>query len=254
MKTLFLTLALVVFGFYLLPQKVHLISALASDSSIYSRIVFDSTLSIHHVKWIKPIKQETIEQYSERLITENGMTKEDIVIGTSFGGLVATEICKQLQPRLTILISSISMKHEKPLKFKFLNVLKLHKIIPKALLNNPNLVIKNCFGKVSPDEKEFLTDMLRKSDVKLAAWSIDQVIKYDNNVEPSHLIKINGLKDKTFHAKNIDTDYFLDGTHMMVYNKPMEISLLLNYIIRHNKKKLEQESNDNFLSDNSNQN
>jgi len=228
MKTTILTLALIISGVLLQAQKVQLISALGTDSTIYSNLGFDESFGINHIEWLKPQKRESMEAYCQRLINENQITPNDIVIGTSFGGIVATEISKMVHPRMTILISSFSIKDEKPLKFRFLQIFGCHKILPKYIFNKPGIIIGNCFGKVSEEEREYLSEMIRKNDVDLVAWSINQIMKYDNQSTPDNLFKINGKDDKTFPAKNIDTDFLVDGTHLIVYNNADLISSILH--------------------------
>jgi hypothetical protein len=231
MKTTILTLALFLSQMILYPQRVHLVSALGSDSSIYSQLTFDKSLQINHVEWLKPEKRESLEAYCDRLIEENDITSEDIVIGTSFGGIVATVISLKVHPKETILLSSISRRDEKPLNFKFMQVFRCHKVVPKFLLNKPSMVIGKCFGKVSDEERIVLCEMIRKNDVDLIAWSIDQIMKFDNMTDPPNLYKINGSQDKVFHIKYIDFDRILDGTHLMVYNMPEEVSAILDSLI-----------------------
>lgn len=232
MKTMILTLALFLSQLTIQAQRVHLISALGSDSSIYSQLSFDGSLTINHVEWLIPEKKETLESYCDRLIEENNISSEDIVIGTSFGGIVATMISLKVNPKQTILISSISRKDEKPLNFKFMQIFRCHKVVPKFLMNKPEMVIGRCFGEVSEDEKLVLSEMIVKNDVDLIAWSVDQIMKFDNMTDPANLCKINGLQDKVFHVKYIDSDFLLNGSHLMVYNMPGEVSSLLDSLIR----------------------
>lgn len=208
-------------------QKIHFISALGADSSIYSNIELSSVYPVNHVKWLIPLKNESIESYCQRLIAENDIAENDLLIGTSFGGIVAVEIGKLIQLKKIILISSISTCYEKPPKFKFLNLFRFNKLVPKALLNNPNLIIKSCFGDVSKNERTFLSAMIIHYNVDLVYWSLNQIMKFDNKTTHRNIVKINGCNDKTFPIKNIRTDYMIDGTHLMVYSNAKEISKVL---------------------------
>ena len=232
MKTTILTLALLLSQMTMKSQCVHLISALGCDSSIYSRLSLDQSRQVNYVDWLKPLKKESLEEYCDRLIAENHITSGDIVIGTSFGGIVASMISVKVNPKQTILISSISRMDEKPEKFRFMQIFRCHRIIPKFLMDEPALTIGNCFGKVSDEERAFLSEMIRRNDVDLIAWSVDQIMRFDNMTEPANLYKINGRQDKVFHAHHIESDFILDGTHLMVYNMPEEVSSIINSLIR----------------------
>lgn len=229
----------ILFSVQMRAQTVHLISALGADSTIYSNIELDASFKVNHVVWIKPFKRETLRNYCSRIIRLNQIEEDDIIIGTSFGGIVATEIGKLTGAEKVILISSISMGSEKPPKFKFLKVFRFNKLIPKPMLNNPKIIIKSCFGKVSEEEEAFLSEMILDYDVDLVYWSLNQIMKYENDVSPAYLIKINGSGDKTFPSKYINTDYEIEGTHLMVYNKAKKISNMLNTLIKEDCKDTE---------------
>lgn len=231
MKTMILILALLFSQSQIQSQRVHLISALGCDSSIYSKLSLDESTQVNHVKWLSPLKNESLDSYCDRLIEENQISSRDIVVGTSFGGLVATIISSKIHPAATILISSISRQDEKPFNFRFMQIFRCHKIVPKCLMNKPGVVIGKCFGKVSDEERAFLQEMVVKNDVGLVAWSVDQIMRFDNMTDLPNLYKINGLHDKVFPSKNIHTDFTLDGTHLMVYNQPAEISAILRSLI-----------------------
>jgi hypothetical protein len=209
-------------------QKIHFVSALGADSTIYSNIELNTIFPVNHVEWLIPLKKESIESYCQRLIAENNISSNDILIGTSFGGIVAVEIGKIIQPKKIILISSISNQNEKPAKFKFLKLFRFNKLIPKSWLNNPDLIIRSCFGDVTTVEREFLSAMIIHYNVELVYWSLNQIMKFDNKVIHENVVKINGSRDKTFPIKNIRTDYLIDGTHLMVYSNAKEISKVLN--------------------------
>lgn len=234
MKKVYLILFLLLGLIAANAQKIYFISALGADSSIYTHIKLESTYCIKYVEWLIPLKKESITHYCSRLIDENQISNNDIVIGTSFGGIIATEIGKLIHLKKLILISSISTSDEKPSRFKFLRIFRFNKLIPKSMLNNPKLIIKSCFGEVSVDERYFLSEMIKNYNVDLVYWSLNQIMKFNNRINPKNLVKINGSNDKTFPSKNIRTDYLIDGTHLMVYNNALEVSSLLNELLREN--------------------
>ncbi len=231
MKNFILLLVFMLSSMLISAQKIFLISAMSSDSNIYTNIHISSPYQIHHVAWLKPFENESLESYCGRLIEINNISEEDIIIGTSFGALVATIIGKTVRNSKTILISGFSTKDEKPFKFKFLKIFPFHRMIPRKWLKSPRMIISKCFGKVTPEERAFLTEMIRGYDTDLIFWSIDQIVKFDNTIQPPGLVKINGSRDRTFNTKGIHRDILLDGTHLMVYNQAELISAVLNGLL-----------------------
>ena len=90
---------------------IYCFSGLGADKRVFKHLKLDANLI--HVDWIEPFENESIKSYSKRLslkIPEDG--KNFGILGVSFGGLIATEISKILNPKITILISSAETKYE----------------------------------------------------------------------------------------------------------------------------------------------
>ena len=85
-------------------MKVYGISGLGADKRVFEKLTLD--LELIPIDWITPYKNERIEDYAKRLSKKIDKKEEFIIIGVSFGGLIATEISKILKSKLTILISS----------------------------------------------------------------------------------------------------------------------------------------------------
>jgi esterase/lipase len=85
---------------------------------------------------------ETIIEYSKRLIEKYGIGKEEEfgILGVSFGGLVATEISKLTKPKFTILISSVETRTELSGIIKLAGKSRLIELIPEKLLNPPKAI------------------------------------------------------------------------------------------------------------------
>ena len=87
-----------------------------------------------HIQWEDPHRGETLEHYAGRLLNQV-TTEHPILVGLSFGGLVAVEMAKQSQPAQVVLLSSVSTAAEIPVYFKLFRWLPIHLILPlKRLL------------------------------------------------------------------------------------------------------------------------
>lgn len=49
-------------------------------------------MNLFQIEWIEPLPNETIEQYAKRLAQCIDTSQPYVIIGVSFGGLIATEI------------------------------------------------------------------------------------------------------------------------------------------------------------------
>ena len=79
--------------------NIFLISGLGADKRTFDFLQLDFHESVTYVEWIKPLKNETIESYSTRLIHKYKIGQNSVLIGLSFGGLISIEISISLSSR-----------------------------------------------------------------------------------------------------------------------------------------------------------
>ncbi|SDF62642.1 Thioesterase domain-containing protein [Pedobacter terrae] len=79
-------------------MNAYFISGLGADQRIFSRLKLSEKISIIHVEWINPNKNETLEVYAERLSRIIDTSKPFALVGVSFGGMIAVELAKLLKP------------------------------------------------------------------------------------------------------------------------------------------------------------
>ena len=77
-------------------------------------------------------QRNNLEHYGTRLL-DQVTTAKPILIGLSFGGLMAVEVAKQIDVEKTILIASAKTKNEVPFYYRFAGHLGLHKLLPSRL-------------------------------------------------------------------------------------------------------------------------
>ena len=209
-------------------ETVYCISGLGADERLFQFIDIDAKKKA--IKWIKPYKNENLREYAKRLEGQIEKNSKIILIGVSFGGIVAIELSKILNPELTIIVSSIKNEKELPLYLRVIGKLKLHKLVPVRMLHKSDKIMRYFFGIEKEDEsKLLLKDMLKKTDSAFIKWSIDQILKWKNEEDATHLFHIHGTHDRIFPVRKINgATQIQEGTHLMIVNKATEISTLLN--------------------------
>ena len=143
-------------------MTAYFISGLGADRRVFGRLKLPPNFIIRHIEWIEPLKNESLFEYSKRLSDQMPEKKDFILVGLSFGGLVAIEINKILPAKKIILISSISNKNELSLRYRLLNLLKLHKIIPAFVLKSPMTIIYWFFNAKQRAERKLLKYYVKK--------------------------------------------------------------------------------------------
>lgn len=215
---------------YIMPPKIYILSGLGADERVFQLLDF-SGMEVVFIKWIRPEKDEKIEAYAKRLCSQI-TTEKPILIGLSFGGMMAIEISKIIPAEKIILLSSVKTKDEVPLYIKLLGKLGLHKVVPIWFLKHANLIANWAFGLITVFEKRLLKLILLEMDAKYVRWAIHQVFTWQNEIVPQNLTHIHGTADRIFPIQNVNADYEIDnGGHFMVLNKHKEVSKIIRELL-----------------------
>jgi len=177
---------------------------------------------------MEPLKKESFFSYCKRL-SEQIINRDDFVlVGVSLGGIISVELNKILQPRQTIIISSIATRHELPPALKFISLFKLHKLVPAGLYKWYNPVLGWYFGAETEREKELLKMYAKNASKKYMKWAVNEILNWKNDQRPSNLFHIHGTADRIFPYQYTHADVKIKGgTHLMVHNRADEISRIL---------------------------
>jgi pimeloyl-ACP methyl ester carboxylesterase len=208
-------------------MTIYGISGLGADERVFQSLTLSQ--KIQPVHWIPPKAGETIESYASRL-TEQIKDDNFILIGVSFGGLVAVEIGKIKKPRLTILVSSAETADDLKLAYKIIGRSGIIKFIPSFLFNPSKPLMYWLFGAKN---KKLLKDILNDTDLEFSKWAIIKLTQWSNQEKVQNLVKIHGTKDKLIsYRKSVETVQVKDGQHFMIVDKAKEISLIIEEKIK----------------------
>jgi hypothetical protein len=146
----------------------------------------------------------------------------------SMGGMVAIEISKILNPRFTIIISSITGHHELPWYYKLAGALHLHKLAPASFFSSPTSIAFYLIGAHDPDSKKLLSQLTKDSNPAFVKWALSGILKWRNKVRPENLFHIHGTKDKILPVHFTKPDACVEGGgHFMVYTLAGQVSKLI---------------------------
>lgn len=206
-------------------MKVYAISGLGADERVFDYLNINA--EIIPIEWIDPIKNEGIIEYSKRLSKVIDTTEKICLLGVSFGGLVATEISKILNPELTILISSAETKKELRWIYRWFGKTKLIKLLPVNFFDPPRWIAHVLFGT---ENKKLLSQILDDTDLNFAKWAVGELITWGNETKLNNSLKINGTKDKLIPPKgNLEMVLIDGGAHFMIVDRAEEISKIINF-------------------------
>lgn len=206
-------------------RKIYIFSGLGVDKRVFDNIDF-SGLNIAFVDWIDPLKNETFESYAKRISKD--FERDAILIGLSFGGMLAVEVSKIIPVKKVILIASAKNKNELPKWFLLVGKLKLNRIVPSSLLKTTNFITNWLFGATTSTEKLLLKNIIKDTDLTFLKWAINQIVNWKNLSVPQNCIHIHGTNDRILPAKYLKVDYKIkNGGHFMTVNKAKEIEVII---------------------------
>ncbi len=185
----------------------------------------------HYIDWIECDKNESLADYSKRLI-EQIQHPSPIIIGISFGGILAIEIAKLIPIEKVILIASVKTRGELPGYYKLVGNLGLHKLFSGATIKN--IAIKGGkFLRVTGIENgSIIKNMLDHTDDVFYKWIIDKIITWKQSTILPNVYHIHGENDKVFPYRNIENPITIkNGAHFMLVNKSKTISEKINTVI-----------------------
>jgi hypothetical protein len=211
-------------------NKIYLISGLGADKRVFKCLkIAGETI---HIDWIEPGKRESLSDYCKRLIKANEIGDRQILIGVSFGGIVAIELARITGAKYVIIISSVKNRVELPLLFHLAGKIYLHKLLPYRLLKKPSFLLRLAFGPISDKDYDLLKKIVADTDLRFLKWAINQVILLPANTLAENTIHIHGSSDRIF-TKHFIKDYISieNGGHFMVVNRADEISSIINQYI-----------------------
>jgi pimeloyl-ACP methyl ester carboxylesterase len=214
----------------ILTKHIYLFSGLGADERIFQKLDF-SGYFVSFIRWEVPMKKESIEHYAARLINQI-TTDRPILIGLSFGGLIAIEIAKQIETEKVILISSARTKKEIPTFYRLGGKLRLQKLLPLQLLKGKNLFSDWVFRDASDSEKQLLKSIFSDTNSTFLKWAIDKAVSWKNETCLKNITHIHGTSDRIFPIRLVTCDVKVEnGGHLLTLKNAEEISGILKTIL-----------------------
>lgn len=213
-----------------MKKHIYILSGLGTDERVFVNIDL-SEFNPTFIRWIDPVPGETIESYASR-IKEQIKDPNPILIGLSFGGMMAVEVSKQIKTKNVILISSAKTKNEIPFYYRLAGKTNIHKLIPFKFLKRSNSIMNWFFGTGSKEERKLLRQITHDTKPEYTRWAIDKIVKWSNTHVPANIYHIHGTRDKLLPLKQNQYNRAIpEGGHLMILNKAGELTPILKEII-----------------------
>jgi len=210
-------------------MNCYCISGLGADKRVFEHLDFGYELQ--HIEWIPPLTNESIKNYTQRLTTQIDTSKPFILLGLSFGGVIACEMNRFISPKKTIHISSIVDKKHLPKTFKVIGALGIHKWIPAQWFYPPLFLAFWFFGIKEKSNKKLLKKIFDDSDRVFTKWAITKLLSKEPIPSIKNLIRIHGTNDRLLPLRNNSNVHQIEnGGHFMVLENSNQVNHILKTI------------------------
>lgn len=214
---------------FLFMQKVYFISGLGADKRAFSLLDLSFCEPVF-IDWINPVKNESLENYALRL-RQQIKEEHPVIVGVSFGGMLATEMAKADSLVKAIIIASSKSADEFPAYLRLTKYFPLYKWLPGALIKN--IPLSRILGVKENEQKKLLRSILADADPAFLKWAIGAIVNWKEKIIPANVQHIHGTADKLLPFRYVKADFEIaGGTHLMSINKPDEVSTLLKQLIQ----------------------
>ena len=213
-------------------KKIYCISGLGADHRLFGKLSIPG-YELIPMPWLPFDTNDDMVSYASKMATLIN-DKAAIIIGLSFGGMLATEIAKTHPDYKAFLVSSA----------KIVSEIKIHggavskwlirsMIVPPSLLNIPSFTTLRYLGAITKEEKTLLSLFIRDSDGRFMKWALKAIATWKNKIIPPNVIHIHGTADKTIPSAGVHPDYWIEGgSHIMIYNRASDIGRIISDCLR----------------------
>lgn len=212
-------------------MRAYFISGLAADRRVFSKLELPHHIEVIYLDWLPVQPCESLQQYSLRLAQPIKKDDPFILIGLSFGGIVAIEISKVFSPFKVILISSAARVEQIPVIYRLIGRLKMELILSSGMLIVLKPFLYWFFGPLSKDSAKLIGEYISSADHRLLIWSLGKISRWRNNEKLPQLVQIHGASDRVFPVARSGADYIVEGGHLCVYDNSPAVSSVLTKLL-----------------------
>ncbi|WP_205503980.1 alpha/beta fold hydrolase [Rufibacter psychrotolerans] len=211
------------------PPPLFLLSGLGADERLFQFLQLQHPNPVV-IQWIAPLPNESLGAYAGRLLAQLGPIAEPpVLVGLSFGGMVAQELARRIPVRRVILLSSLANTGDLPWYYRAGGFLRLQHLVPFQLAKRWTAPTAWLFGAQTPAEKKILAAIVRDTDPAFLRWALTAILRWRHTAPVPNRVIIHGDRDKILPVPHQAGVHVVQGgEHLMVMSRAAEVSALLN--------------------------
>ncbi len=215
-------------------MKAYFIPGLAADKRVFRHIRLPEHFEPVFLEWLSPHKEETLRDYAGRMASQIEPGEPFVLIGLSFGGMLAVEIAKEYYPQQLILIASIQHHRHLPPYYRSAYQIGMHRILGVNILKKA-VHFKRYFTSESAEDKQMIRQMARDIDPAFIKWAIKAIVDWKTDDREISVHHIHGTRDIILPLSYTRAQYTIPGAgHLMIFDRAEEINHILFSLLEKN--------------------
>ncbi len=187
-------------------MNIHVYPGMGATKNMFKNEWLEQDWLFHN--WPEWNGESTIEELAAKVIIEHNIKPADIIIGTSLGGIVATEIANQIDIQHLVLIGSAKDKNE---------ISSFLKVLHPLINYTPIEFIKALAGKIPMD----LSIMFNKADPRFIRSMCNAIFLWEGLIKKVPTTRLHGTRDLVI-PKPDHIDVSLNGGHLIAMTHAKE--------------------------------
>jgi len=211
---------------------VYTLAGLGADQRMLDRLKFPEGFLRQPLPWLPPNPRESIADYAARL-AELVTDPSPVLLGVSFGGVVALELSRHVNAAHTIVVASFKNKYELPWYFRLAGRVRLHRVMPVQLAAATLPLVYWFNGATERDSKRLIKDMLQDSDPHFLRWAMARLLFWSGCAPGGPVTHIHGTADRLLPYRYVRADIALEQLpHFMVHTHPEPVNKAIWDVLR----------------------
>ncbi len=206
---------------------IHCISGLGADQRMFARLNIPGA-TLKAVPWPYFDRHDELGCYAQKVAALIPEGPDEIILGLSFGGMLASEIARARPDARVIIISSAKSPGELTPMAGWVRFLGKRGLMPVGLAKLPNDEILKRFGAETSEEKALMRSILQDTDNHFAKCALKAMIEWQSTPPPAGIIHIHGTEDAMIRPERVMPTHWIEGgTHIMVFSRAEELSAMI---------------------------
>ncbi|MDH6355957.1 pimeloyl-ACP methyl ester carboxylesterase [Dysgonomonas sp. PH5-45] len=218
-------------------MNVYFIPGFLATGRVFDRIQLPDGFEKKYLEWYIPRGDETLNEYARKMAQGIDSSQPFVLIGYSFGGIVAQEINAFLKPEKTIIMASVKSEAEIPPLYRLGRRIKFAERFPMDFKEKDGVLTRLFTQLIYPAVPDRGNPFIGYADSpEYIKWSINQILNWRPNGVCPDLYHIHGADDKLLPYKYVkDAIPIAKADHMMVFKKYKAINEILARILLQNE-------------------